>query len=60
MQKDILLKASIVLPIISAIAVLCKVVFQIDIGTEVQNSLATVVATCVVVYGVLKGQVKKK
>lgn len=56
MQKEILLKASVVLPIISAIAILCKVVFKIDIGTDVQNALATLAGTCIVVYGVLKGQ----
>lgn len=60
MQKEILLKTSIVLPIISAIAVLCKIVFKIDLGTDGTNALATLIATCVVVYGVLKGQVKNK
>lgn len=45
---------TIILPMISALAIILKSVFHFEVGTEVQDAIANIILGILTVYGVIK------
>lgn len=50
---------TVILPIISILAMIIKNMFHIEVGTEVQNAVADAILTLIITYGVIKDHTKK-
>jgi hypothetical protein len=51
---------TIILPIISASAIIIKNVFHIEVGDELQNAIADIILGGITVYGIIKNHFQPK
>jgi uncharacterized membrane protein len=51
---------TIILPIISAVSLIVQTAFHIQIGSDLQNAVATLIESGFVVYGIVKNHFQPK